>query len=251
MYGKIFESIYDGTLADDWRGLITFQQFIILCNPDGMIDMTPQAISRRTGIPIEHIKAGIDILEKPDKYSRTEGQDGRRIELIDPHRSWGWHIVNHEKYRNMKDMDTVRAQTRERVRKHRERKIGNVTSVTISNAEKRHTDTDTDTDTDTNTNTINQKKASPVVIPESIDKETWKTFVEHRQKLKAPMTDRAKTLMFNKLDKLNGNNNDILNQSIENGWKGIFGLKEDNINETRGSTTRVSNNLKRLFHEQP
>ena len=145
MYGKIFDSIYDGTLAEDWRALITFQQFIVLCDADGMVDMTPQAISRRTGIPIEHIKAGIEVLEKADKYSRTPEEEGKRIELIDEHRPWGWHIVNHEKYKNMRDADTIRAQTRERVRKHREKKRG----VTHGNAQKRHTDTDTDINTNT------------------------------------------------------------------------------------------------------
>ncbi len=58
MYGKLFDSMYDSTLAEDWRALVTFQQMIILCDADGMLDMTPQALSRRTSIPIEHIKSG-------------------------------------------------------------------------------------------------------------------------------------------------------------------------------------------------
>jgi len=147
MYGKIFTSIYDGTLAEDWRALITFQQLIVLCDADGIIDMTPQSISRRTGIPIEHIKAGIEILEKEDKYSRTETENGRRIELIDEHRPWGWHIVNHELYKKLQDADTIREQTRERVRKHREKKKGNVsvTDVTDGNEQKRHIDKDINT----------------------------------------------------------------------------------------------------------
>ena len=153
MYGKIFTSIYDGTLAEDWRALITFQQFIVLCDADGIVDMTPQSISRRTGIPIEHIKAGIEILEKSDKFSRTPDEDGKRIELIDEHRPWGWHIVNHELYKKLQDADTVRAQTRERVRKHREKKkAGNdkVTTVTDGNVQKRHIDIDTHIDINTN-----------------------------------------------------------------------------------------------------
>lgn len=154
MYGKIFDSIYDGTLAEDWRALITFQQFIVLCDADGMVDMTPQAISRRTGIPIEHIKAGIEVLEKADKYSRTPEEDGKRIELIDEHRPWGWHIVNHEKYKNMRDADTIRAQTRERVRRHREKKR----AVTDGNAQKRHTDKDINTNTDTPNRSVKRFK---------------------------------------------------------------------------------------------
>ncbi len=101
MYGKIFESIYNGTLADNWQALITFQQMIVLCDVDGTIDMTPAAISRRTGIPIEHIEDGIKVLESPDPCSRTKGEEGRRITRIDEHREWGWYIVNHQKYKTL------------------------------------------------------------------------------------------------------------------------------------------------------
>ena len=117
MYGKIFSVIYDGSLAEDWRALITFQQLIVLCDADGVVDMTPTAISRRTGIPIEHIKAGLEILEQPDPESRTPDEEGRRICRIDGHNSWGWYLVNHAKYRALVDADTVREQTRERVRR--------------------------------------------------------------------------------------------------------------------------------------
>lgn len=178
MYGKIFGSIYDGTLSEDWRALITFQQLIVLCDADGMVDMTPQAIARRTGIPIEHIIAGIEVLEKNDKYSRTPDDDGKRIELIDAHRPWGWHIINHEKYKNIQDAETVRTQTRERVRKHRRLKAeegGNVTSVTsvtgnASNAKKRYIDIDIDTDTDININT-NIKQDQNTLVEQSLDVE--------------------------------------------------------------------------------
>jgi hypothetical protein len=150
IYGKIFDSMYDGTLYGQWEAIVTFQQMIVLADADGIVDMTPQAIAARTSIPFEIIKKGLGILEAADPYSRTPGQDGRRIELIDAHRPWGWHIVNHEKYKRMQDSDMVRAQTRERVRRHRAAIAegnGVKRDVTDGNAEKRHTDTDTNTKT--------------------------------------------------------------------------------------------------------
>lgn len=143
MYGKIFSSIYEGTLYGHWKAIVTMQQLIVLADADGIVDMTPQAIAARTSIPLDIIQAGLQILADPDPYSRTPGEDGRRIVLIDAHRPWGWSLVNHEKYKRLQDSDTVRAQTRERVRRHRELKR----TVTDGNAQKRHTDTDTDTDT--------------------------------------------------------------------------------------------------------
>lgn len=101
MYGKIFDSMYDGTLSENWQALVTFQQMIVLCDADGVIDMTPAAISRRTGIPIDHIKVGIEILENPDENSRTEDEEGRRIVRLDDHRAWGWRLVNYRKFQNI------------------------------------------------------------------------------------------------------------------------------------------------------
>jgi len=73
MYGKLFTQMYDGTLATKgpWQALVTFQQMLILCDKDGVIDMTPEAISRRTTIPIEIIEIGIPALEEVDPASRS------------------------------------------------------------------------------------------------------------------------------------------------------------------------------------
>jgi hypothetical protein len=50
MYGKLFSQMYDGTLATKgpWQALVTFQQLIILADKHGIVDMTPEAIGRRT-----------------------------------------------------------------------------------------------------------------------------------------------------------------------------------------------------------
>lgn len=174
MYGKIFDSIYDGTLADNWQALITFQQLIVLCDADGIIDMTPTAISRRTGIPIEHIEAGLKTLESPDPYSRTEGNEGRRIQLLDEHRPWGWYIVNHKKYKALQDADTIREQNRLRKQRQRERSKESQT-VTDSHASSRHTDTDTDTLKDLGQNKFDQFwEVYPKKRKKKESKEVWK-----------------------------------------------------------------------------
>ena len=55
-------------------------------------------------------------------------------------------------------------------------------------------------------------------------------FIEFRKKIKAPMTPRAIELLKNNLNKLSQDKQTqikIINQSIMNGWKGVFPLKED------------------------
>ena len=103
MYGKIFVSMFDGTLATvgPWEALVTFQQLLILADKYGTVDMTPEAIARRTTVPLEIIRKGLEALEKPDPHSRTPDEEGRRIVPLSDSRPWGWKIVNHAHYRTM------------------------------------------------------------------------------------------------------------------------------------------------------
>jgi hypothetical protein len=56
-------------------------------------------------------------------------------------------------------------------------------------------------------------------------------FIDMRNKIKKPVTDKAITILLNKLDSLTTNDSEkieILNQSTVNCWQGIFPLKEHN-----------------------
>lgn len=120
MYAKIFESIYDGSLRKDWRALVTFQQLLVLCDEEGFIDKTPDAISARTTIPIEIIQAGITELASPDPESRSQEEEGRRIVLINPARKWGWRIVNYTNYREIRSKEDLRDYWKNQKRQQRQ-----------------------------------------------------------------------------------------------------------------------------------
>ena len=160
MYGKLFETMYDGTLSECWEALIVFQQMIILCDADGVVDITPAALHRRTGIPMDVIERGIRTLEAPDHMSRTSTEDGRRIMRLSPDRSWGWRIVNHAYYRSLGSREEKLTRDRERQRRKRAAASSDGRSMSRSSpdvasvAKVAHTDTDTDTDTDTSSCTI-------------------------------------------------------------------------------------------------
>lgn len=152
MYTKVFRQIYDGTLADNWQALITFQQLLILADDDGVVDMTVAAIHRTTGIPLEHLEQGIKVLEAPDHGSRTPDMEGRRIARLDEHRPWGWFLVNFRKYRQMQSREDKKEADRARMAEKRAAgKSKEISSVADSRAESRgvaevaHTEAYTDT----------------------------------------------------------------------------------------------------------
>lgn len=96
--------MYDGTLArrGPWEALVTFQQLIVLANKRGEVDITADAIARRTTIPLAIIEKGIKHLLKTDPESRTPALQGRRIVPLSPERKWGWRIVNYEHYNRIR-----------------------------------------------------------------------------------------------------------------------------------------------------
>ena len=104
MYAKLFSQMYDGTLCTrgPWQALVTFQQMLVLADQDGCVDMTLNAIARRTTIPIEILSEGLGVLLEPDHESRTPTEDGRRLVPLSEGRPWGWRIVNYKEYRALK-----------------------------------------------------------------------------------------------------------------------------------------------------
>ena len=108
MYGKIFASMYDGSIYGKWQAIVTFQQMIALADRDGTVDMTAAALAARTSIPLEIIEKGIKDLESPDSMSRTPDEEGRRIVKLDEHRPWGWRITNYQKYREIRTAEERR-----------------------------------------------------------------------------------------------------------------------------------------------
>lgn len=171
--------MYDGSLYGQWEALVTFQQMIVLADKEGFIDITPPALSARTGIPTEIIEKGIKVLESDDPYSRTEGEDGKRIVLINPNRPWGWKIINYEKYRDMASLEDRRDYMRDYMKEYRKQdKFTNKQPVKDSKqplAELAHTDVDTDTDV---------KKKEGIVYSEEFEI-FWKSYPTKVDKKKA------------------------------------------------------------------
>lgn len=120
MYAKVFSQIFDSSIADDPELRHFFMDLLVLCDPNGVIDMTPSAIASRTRLKLVDVKLWLEKLESPDLESRTPDNSGRRIVRLDDHRSWGWLIVNYQRFRLTASEEQRRERTKERTRKYRE-----------------------------------------------------------------------------------------------------------------------------------
>ncbi len=122
MFAKVFGQIFDSSIAEDYNCRRMFMDLLVLADPTGAVDMTHEAISRRTNVPIEEVAKYINQLCEPDAKSRSRLEEGKRLVPLDKNRDWGWQIVNYQHYRRLKDEEARRSYFREAQRKSRSRK---------------------------------------------------------------------------------------------------------------------------------
>ncbi|WP_455938750.1 phage replisome organizer N-terminal domain-containing protein [Gemella morbillorum] len=122
-----------------------------------------------------------------------------------------------------------------------------VTSVTCDTEKEKELEKKLDIEKDKKEKKKTKKEPTQTEIDEVVNaytsneelKATLIEFVKFRKSIKRVMTTRALELLIKKLDKLSNDDNtkiEILNESIMNGWNGIFPLKDNStpINKNKG-----------------
>lgn len=158
MFAKIFGQIHDSSIASDYTVRLVFMDLLVLADKCGIVDMTEDAVARRTNVPLDVVQRAIQTLREPDPQSRTKDHEGRRLLLIDEGREWGWKIANYEHYRDIRTEEERREYHKQYKRKQRAKaKLVNKRkqpSTIVNNRQQSstmstHIDTDTDGDGDT------------------------------------------------------------------------------------------------------
>ncbi len=80
------------------------------------------------------------------------------------------------------------------------------------------------------------KKPTPpsVSLPDWIPPDVWQGYVEMRQKIRAPLTQRGIALTVSQLTKLKDEGHDpvaCLNESIQKSWRGVFAPKQQKVSQ--------------------
>lgn len=122
VFAKIFAQIFDSSIAGDYVVRHVFMDLLVLADRDGVVDMTLDAIARRTNVPENLIAHAIQELSNPDIKSRSPIEGGRRIVPLDSHRDWGWQIVNFDHYRAIRDEESRKTYFRDYKRQYRKSK---------------------------------------------------------------------------------------------------------------------------------
>jgi len=167
MYSKVFRSILDGSLANDYDARHVFQDLLILADREGDVVMSLSAISRTLNYPhsLDTLRAKMAGLGSPDPESKSQAEEGRRIVPILEGRgdNSGWHIVNYAAYRDIRSQEEQREKWRQTKRKQRAQDAEAPCPTLSTNV------LPSDTDTDTYTDTINTTASSDAPKPRLSD----------------------------------------------------------------------------------
>jgi len=251
-FTKLFSTILGSTVwTESNETRIVWITMLAMADRDGNVYSSLPGLANFAHIDLRDTEKAVDKFFKPDAYSRTRDNEGRKIEAIDG----GWHILNYEKYRSMLSPEEVRFRSKVRVARWRQKKKGdtkalpkkgngvtrktlqNVTGVTvtqcndIAEAEAEAEKSVGSVSSIANQTSFQSKHKRAVALfdlPEWIDAELWKDFLAVRKHKKAVNSPRAFKLLVTELEKLRAqgeNPNACIEQSIIESWKDVYPIK--------------------------
>ena len=121
-FTKLFSSITESTLwCEPDKTRLTWITMLAMADRLGRVYSSLPGLANRARIPIGDCEAAINTFLAPDKYSRTTDNEGRRIQTIDG----GWILLNHQKYRDMRDQESAKEAKRKYMQNRRAKEKSN------------------------------------------------------------------------------------------------------------------------------
>lgn len=232
-YTKLFSSILASSIwsePDSTR--IVWITMLAMADRNGRVSASLVGLAHQAHKTVAETEAALKVLTEPDKYSKNPANEGRRIEALT---DGGWTILNYSFYRNGLSDDEETAKARERMRRWRQKSKAQDADEGKGKEETASENSNSDV-TSRNTGVgvgvgagvgagVEKKQKDSVALPfDSKEfKQSWNGFLEHRRRLRKPMTDRAQVLALKKLP----HDNEAeairwIDNAVEKGWQGIF-----------------------------
>ena len=96
-FTKLFSDIVDSSIwAEDAETCKVWVTLLALCNADGFVRGSPGWLASKARVSVNVCQQALTKFESPDPLSRTESNEGRRIQSVDR----GWQVLNYQYFRN-------------------------------------------------------------------------------------------------------------------------------------------------------
>jgi hypothetical protein len=153
-FTKLFSSLTDSTIwaADDQTRLVWITM-LAMADQHGYVGASIPGLAARARVPVEAVEVALNTFLAPDKYSRSQEFEGRRIEVADR----GWTLLNYGRFRDTRDEEARRKYERERKRAQRA-KAGRSRDVTESPAVSAQAEAEAEAEADTTSSTTARER---------------------------------------------------------------------------------------------
>lgn len=95
-FTKLFSNIVTSTIwQENNQTRIVWITLLALADKNGKVNATVPGLANIAKVTISECEAAIEKFLSPDKYSRSQEHEGRRIEVVEG----GWRLLNYDKYR--------------------------------------------------------------------------------------------------------------------------------------------------------
>ena len=234
-YGKIFGSMFTGSMVGSGPVVLSLWAYVIAnAQPPGVVELNPRLLAYIIGCKEDEIVAAIEVLCSPDKSSRTEDMEGRR--LIQEG-TMQYRVVTWAKYNKVRNDEARRAQNREAQARYR-KKVGlTVSIVSQPSAESAHREGEGDRDQEGDQKVQSApapRRDKSVEKPDDVDDQTWADWTAHRKKKRSTITKTVIDSLRKEATMAGESLAEAMRTSVAMGWSGY---KSDWAR--RGTTTGV------------
>lgn len=229
-YVKLFSEIVESSIWDeDSDTCKVWITLLALSDQDGYVRGSPGWLAGKSRVSLGKCTLALRKFKEPDLQSKTEDNEGRRIEQLED----GWLILNYISFRDRLSTDKQSVATRERVRKHRERynalRNGNQALHTVTSEKPVVASVDGDASVPLEGREFERREPfDPMNVPDKLKTasfmDAWGKWINYRRGFKkvkdwAALFSEQLTFVarFEAPDA-----EEILRTSMRNGWQGLF-----------------------------
>jgi hypothetical protein len=169
-YTKLFSSIIHSSV---WREAnhirLVWITMMAMADRDGYVGASLPGLAAAAGVTLDETADAIGRFLAPDRYSRSQEHEGRRIAVADR----GWFLLNHPRFRAERTEEIRKEQNAAAQRRHRERKAADrhADNADSQQSKPRSAQADTDTEADSET-----PSGSPPIAPKRGRSSAWRRF---------------------------------------------------------------------------
>ncbi len=115
-FTKLFSSITESTIwCEPSETRIVWITMLAMADKNGRVWASVPGLANRAQVSLSDAQKALKKFLSPDEHSRTKDHEGRRIEPIDG----GWRLLNHAKYRAVRDDEERKAYKRDWIKEKR------------------------------------------------------------------------------------------------------------------------------------